>query len=265
MKVANNFGRVVEITIDKRVFKNADYTMQGTVFFDNDTLPNESEIKIWNLSSKTIRLFKRNSVVIINAGYSGDIGTILYGYISNVATVHEGVDKITTIHVLDSGDLSKWDIKEKAYAKGVKASYILKDLAKHISLPIAQFELTQDVKYQDGYTAKGKLLDIMKKVAGDAKTECYINKNKLYIRNLKRGADDLFSLSVSTGFIGSPESFEEEKRKGYKVKSQLQYRIKTASVIELKSKEFKGKLYVQSGKHKFSNTGDFMTEVEAIV
>ncbi|ELK38765.1 phage protein, partial [Brevibacillus agri BAB-2500] len=114
-------------------------------------------------------------------------------------------------------------------------------------LPIAQFELNQDYRYEEGYTASGEVTDIINKVAKDCGTSAFINKGKLYIRNLRRGADDVFVLSPTTGLIGSPEYFEEEKFKGYRIKSQLQYRITTASVVDLKCKDFEGRIHVRSG------------------
>ncbi|MNN38462.1 hypothetical protein D3C81_1524590 [compost metagenome] len=87
----------------------------------------------------------------------------------------------------------------------------------------------------------------------------------MYVRNLKRGADSVFKLNKDTGMIGSPERFEDENSKGFNIKSQLQYRITTASVIDLTSQIFKGRVYVRSGSHHISRIGDFTTEMEAVL
>ncbi|MGF9906966.1 phage protein [Brevibacillus porteri] len=260
-----NFGRVVEVMVSNMSFSMDNYAIEGTVPFDNDLLPNESEIKLWNLSRDTMSRIKRNDVLMINAGYRGDVGVILHGFVSAVQNRREGVDVITTIHVLDSEDLSKRKVTDKAYANGTLASYILKDMAKQLGLPIAQFQLNQDYQYNEGYTASGEVTEIISKVAADCGTSAFINKGKMYIRNLRKGADDVFSLSVETGLVGSPEPFEEEKFKGFHIRSQLQYRITTASVIDVKSKDFSGRVHVRSGTHTFSRTGDFITKVEAIL
>ncbi len=261
----NNFGRVIEVIVDDMLFSSVDYAVEGTVPFDNDPLPNESEIKLWNLSPETISLLTRNSIVGINAGYKGDIGLILHGRLSKAVTKPQGVDLITTIYVMDSEDLSKRKVTDVAYAEGTLASYILKDMAAQLGLPIAQFDLNRDYRYEEGYTASGKVTDIITKIAKDCGTSAYVNKGKLYIRNLRRGADDVFALSPQTGLIGSPEPFEDEHFKGYSIKSQLQYRITTASVIDLSSKQFSGRVHVRRGSHHFSRTGNFTTEVEAIL
>ncbi|MHA6481056.1 phage protein [Paenibacillus sp. strain BS8-2] len=261
----NNFGRVIEVMTNGMSFHSDDFTIEGTIPFDNDPLPNESEVKLYNLAPNSIHRLKVGETLIINAGYRGDVGVILHGFISKVATSKDGVDRITTLYVMDSEDLSKREVTEKAYAAGTLASYILKDMAAYIGLPVAQFDLVQDYRYQEGFTAKGEVTKILSNVAADCKTEAFINKGKLYVRNLKRGADQLFGLSVATGLIGTPQYFEEESAKGYTVQSQLQYRITTASIIDLQSKTFQGRLYVRSGSHRFSLTGDFMTGVEAVL
>lgn len=261
-----NFGRVIEFMTGNMLFSSTNYAIEGTVPFDADMLPNESEIKIFNLADETIAKIKRKSVAAVNAGYKGDVGLILNGWISKVRTRWEGVDKITTINVLDSEDLSKRGVKEAAYAKGTTASYIMKDLARVIGMPIAQMELTKDIKYTDGYTVKGKATDLIADVAKECQTSAYINKGKLYIRNLRRIAgSDLFGLSAKTGLIGTPSLFESDGASGYQVKSQLQYRITTASGIDLTSTVFTGRLYVRSGTHSFSRDGDFTTDVEAVL
>ncbi|MEW9702820.1 hypothetical protein [Paenibacillus sp. SI8] len=259
-----NFGRVVEVMIGQKGFSSDSFSIEGSVPFDNDPLPNESEIKIWNLSYETIATLQRGQIAMINAGYRGDIGLILHGYVSKVSTKQEGVDRITTINVLDSEDLAKREV-DITYANGSLASYILKDMAVQLGLPLAQFELNQDYRYEEGYTASGEVTKVISDLAADCGTSAYVNKGRLYIRNLRYGADDAFWLSSGTGLIGSPDPFEDDTFKGFNIKSQLQYRITTASVIELTSSIFQGRVHVRSGSHKFSNSGDFTTEVEAIL
>ncbi|RAR39670.1 phage protein [Paenibacillus sp. MDMC362] len=260
-----NFGRVVEVMVAGMTFSMDKFNIEGTVPFDDDTLPNESEIKIWNLTAETINKIKRGDTLMINAGYIGDVGVILHGFVSAVRSRREGVDKVTSIYVIDSEDLSKRTLKDVSYKEGTLASYIIKDMAGQIGLRIAQFELVRDYRYMDGYTASGEVTGIIAKVAEDCKTAVYINKGRLYIRNLKRGADNRFKLSADTGLIGVPEYQEDDETKGYQITSQLQYRITTASVVDLISQTFTGRLYVRSGAHTFSRTGDFTTAMETIL
>lgn len=261
-----NFGRVIEFLTAGMRFSSEQYAIEGTVPFDDDMLPNESEIRIYNLSDQTLARIKRGEVAMVNAGYKGDVGVILHGWISKVHTQWDGVDKITTIYVLDSEDLSQREVKEAAYARGTSASYIIKDLARVIGMPIAQMEMVKDVRYTEGYTAKGKATDLIAEVAKECETSAFINRGKLYVRNLRRIAgSDLFALSPKTGLIGTPSPFEDEGASGFEITSQLQYRITTASGIDLTSSAFNGRLYVRRGMHTFSRDGEFTTSVEAVI
>lgn len=260
-----NFGRVIEVLVGGIKLSSLDFNIEGSVPFDNDTLPNEAEVQVWNLADSTINKIKVGAVLHVNAGYIGDVGTILQGYVAKVMSAWNGPDRITTIKVLDGPDLSVRKIVSKAYAKGTLASYILKDLAEKLTVPIAQFELNKDIRYVDGFTADGIISEVMEGIVKDCGTSFYINKGRLYIRNLRRGADALFRLSQSTGLIGWPEPLEDDRAKGYVIRSQLQHRITTASAIDLTSRVFAGRLHVRSGCHTFSRTGDFMTEMEAII
>lgn len=262
-----NFGRVAEMIVANRKFSMDDFAMEATIPFDYDILPNESEIKIWNLSDQTLNNIKYGALLQMNGGYRGDVGLMLQGYISKVQTQWEGVDKVTSIFVLDSEDKNydKKEVKETAFAKNTSASYILKQMAKVINLPIAQMVLNVDYQYKEGYTAKGIIIEIIAKVAKDCGTSAFINKGKLYVRSLRRAGDHVFQLAKTTGLIGTPERFEEGGFKGFNLKSQLQHRITTASVVDLTCSQFTGRLYVRSGTHHISRNGDFTTEMEAIM
>jgi hypothetical protein len=260
-----NFGRVVDIQAGDMSLSNKDFTIEFTVPFDNDLLPNESEIKIYNLSDTSILGFKLDKALIINAGYEGNAGTILQGFISKVKTEYNGVDKTTTIYVLDSENLSSRKLEDIVYGEETLASTILEEMAGQLGLKIAQMNLNQDVLYESGYTATGEITGIIKKLAADCGTSAYVNKGQLYIRNLREGNDASIDLSADTGLIGQPEAFDEGDYgfKGLRLKAQLQHRITTASVIQLISKRVEAKLHIRKGSHKCSGS-DFVTEMEGI-
>ena len=283
------FDRFAEVKIgDYFCVNNDQLKIKFDVPFDDDTEPNESTIEIYNLSNNTISKIKKNDICTITAGYKGDTGVILSGRVSFVQTKQEGVDKCTTIYVLDSEDLTTKTIESKKYSAGISASNILKDLAKKIGLQITVLKLPTDVKYSKGWTCEGEILGEMEKVANHCGASAYINKGKLYIRPLTEGDDINFILSPETGLLGSPSEFYEEKElskedaqytatqkgpskvkqvndkkvieeHGFNITSLLQHRITTASLITLNSKYGKGSFRVRSGAHKFDDT--FITEM----
>ena len=278
------FDRFVEVKIsDYFCVNNEQLKIKFNVPFDDDTEVNESTIEIYNLSNQTISHIKQNDKCTISAGYKGDIGVILNGRVSLVKTTHDGVDKCTTIYVLDSEDLTAKTIKSKSYAAGTSASNILKDLAKTLGMAITVLSLPTNVKYNSGWTCEGAITEEMAKIAKHCGANVYINKGNLYIRPLTEGDNTNFTLSAETGLIGVPSEFTEEvelseedlkyiatkkgqskiktvgdkkviEEHGYNVTSLLQHRITTASLIDLKSKYANGSFRVRSGVHKFDET-----------
>lgn len=280
--------KVIRITKDLFIHgDNIDFTFSTN--FDDNLEPNEASVTIYNLSDETINKIKVKQDLSIDAGYGDDHGYIFYGFIDEVSTKFDGVDKVTTITALDNKSYESTNMTEKSYSKNTKASTILKDMAKIIDLPIAVFKLKTDYVYKNGWTAGGAIIEEMNKVAVHCGASVYINKRKLYIRPLTEGDDDNFELSVETGLIGSPEYFEETKEvtledvkynsetqsnentsetqtqiiKGYKVKCLLQHKVTTASIIKLKSKRANGTFRVRSGTHR-GDDNDFTTELELI-
>ncbi|MGA4517196.1 phage protein [Solibacillus silvestris] len=264
------FGRVAEFLCNGRTFSSNDFRIEFRVDFDDDPTSNTSEVTIYNLSDSTISTLKKNTKVTLNAGYKNDKGVIMSGYISKVITERDGTDHPTTIHVIDSQAPSSDKTTNKTYKKGVKASFILKDLAKILGMKVSVLQLPNDRAYTRGYYINGSIMDVMKAMSKDCGSNLYINKGNLHISPKgpakSGGSAATFTLSSDTGLIGSPQPFEEETddkkgRKGFKVKSLLQYRINTASTIQLNSKHVSGRYTVTKGVHSWQGN-NFYTEVE---
>ncbi|MBA2878057.1 hypothetical protein HNR63_001111 [Anoxybacillus kamchatkensis] len=261
------FGRYAVIKTGNVTLNSDDLTVEFEAPFDDDMEPNESKITIYNLSQKTVNQLKRNQQLTLDAGYKQDHGVLLSGYISKVENKGERTDVKTTIYVLDTKPFDTKKTVKKSYKKGIKASQILRDLIASFSLKVAVLKLPKDKVYTKGYTVNGEIIEQLNKIAKDCGASAYINKGQLYIRSLKEGDDTRFKLSSDTGLIGSPEPFEEEVDgriiKGYKVKCLLQYRLTTASIVEIQSKTVNGKFRVRKGRH-YWNGNEFYTEMEVI-
>lgn len=262
------FKRVVEVIIGNVRMNNTDLDIEFDIPFDDDLDPNISEIIIYNLSSTTRNMIKRGQLLTINAGYIDDKGLILSGYINSVNTKRVGADRPTIIKVSDSKPFDTDKTLQKSFKKGIKAEQLLRELAKSLGLTIAVLKLPTNKAFAKGYAIDGEIVKAMQDISSDCGASSYISRSKLYIRSLKEGDDHRFVLNGDTGLVGSPEFFEEEKDdkviKGYKVNSLLQYRMNTASIIELQSIEVKAKVRVRKGKH-ICRGDSFYTEAEAIL
>jgi hypothetical protein len=267
------FGRVIKVKTSGMTFTNDNLEIRFSVPFDDDPKPNVSKVEIFNLSNDTINRIKRGDTCTIEAGYRGDVGVIAKGKITSVLTSREGVDKITTIQVIEGDDYSRVKFDKKTstdkksnkitFKKGTKASVIIKRLCGVLGIKLAYMKLPKDVTYKNGYTVTGLILNNLEEVVKDCGASMYYRRGQLVIRSIKEGTDERFVLNNDTGLIESPEPFEENVIRGYKVKCFLQHRITTASIIEINSKTAKGKYRVRKGEHR-ADGNDFVTEFEVI-
>lgn len=281
------FGRKCVISSNNVKLNNTDFDIEFNVPFDDDLEANVSEIGIYNLTDSTIKKFVRGHKLSINAGYNNDTGVISNAVITSVTTTKDGVDKLTTIKTRDGADITSKSVKKTTFAKGTKASKILKTLATQTGMSIVKMSLPKDVVYKKGYTVESKLMEEMQTIANHCGASVYINKGSIYIRSITSGDDLRFTLSVDTGLIGSPEPFTEEKEvseedlqyisknrmtkkggkyyiitKGYKCKCLLQHRITVGSIVTLKAIGINAKCRVKSGTHSYGS--DFITELEML-
>lgn len=268
---SGKFGRVTKIECEKVTIDGSALDVEFDVPFDDDTESNEASITVYNLSDTTISNLTKNKVITITAGYADDTGVIFTGRISKVTTKWSGCDRVTEIKAIDSYDLQERDINSISYKKGIKASYVLKDLVSKLGLPIAVFKVKKDHTYKDGATVDGGLMAAIKEYAAVCGVSAYINNGKIYVRHLTEGDNINFEINVDTGLIDSPEEFEEEvtnddKKElvhGVTMKVLLEHRITTAAIVTLKSKNYSGEYRVREGHH-VCNESDFYTELTCI-
>jgi hypothetical protein len=264
------FKRSIIIQTGKVTINADDLDMEFDVEFDDDTETNESEITVYNLSDTTIQNIKKGEKLTLTAGYKEDTGIILSGFISQVKTSFDDLDKVTIIKVVDSAGGAEREIKDLAFAKGVSASKVLRKLIEMTKLPLAVFSIQRDFVYKDGLTINDGLMETIKKQAQVCGVSAYVNKGQVYVQPLSKGEDVNFSLTVDTGLISLSE-FEEEITaekftdavKGYEITMLLQHRISTGSVLNIQSKNVSGRYRVREGQHTYDGS-DFITKVKAI-
>lgn len=257
--------RKVELVAGGKSFSGDDFEIDFSIPFTTDEDPDSSEITIYNLTESTIEAIESQADIMLNAGYEGDVGTILTGTLEKPETSWEGVDKVTKLFI---GDGSKeWREKKikKTYQKGVTASFILNDLAGQFGLEIGDVEINKDKTYKRGRTFTDTLSSCIKQVAKDTETKMYIQGKKIFMRPPDKGDPTGFLLNADTGLIDSPEKTEEENDKkekviSYTVKCLLNHRLAPDSIIQVESMSVNGTFRVVKGKHE----GDFITEVKVV-
>lgn len=265
------FGFSAVIETDKTILSSKEFDFEFDIPFDDDTVPNEAEIKIYNLSQQTLNNFKKGNTLTITAGYGADTGIVLNGKISAVKTKYSGVDKITTVYVLDNADYEDLDIVEQTFTEGTTASYILKTLLEKLNLSIAVFEIQRDHRYDKDESVKGSVTEAIKKYADICGVSVYIHKLQIYCRPIWQGDNIHFTVCAETGMIDSPEQFEEENTNeeykdsvtGYNIQMLFQHRMATAAIVDVASKNCNGSFRVSEGTHSFDGLSA-TTEIKCI-
>lgn len=258
--MAKYWMQKAEVLVAGKKFIKDDFEIDFLVSFDDDPEPNISHVMIYNLSDTTIALLKKDVNLILNAGYEGDVGTILLGTIDKQETAWEGIDKVTKLTIGEGSD--KWlsSYVSKAYAPGVTSKAILTDLAGMFGMELGELKLVNNLTYARGRSVSGMLQSVIRQVVAETGSKFHISQGKILIRPWEAGTETGFLLNADTGLIESPQPFEEEKTSGYRVRMLLNHRITVDSILQIESKTANGTFRVRKGSH----SGDFITEVEVV-
>lgn len=260
--MARFWKRKVELLAGNKSFSGDDFEIDFQVMFDDDPEPNISDIVIYNLSNDSINAIKKAGSVVLNAGYEGDVGTILLGGIQKVDTSWDSVDKATKITVGEGSKAWMESYISRSYKPGVTAKTILQDLSAVFGMELGDFRLTKDVVYTNGRSVSGMLQTVIRQIVNETNSKFHISNGKIYIRPWSAGNETGFLLNSDTGLLESPMTFEDETEgvSGYKVKMLLNHRITVDSILQIQSKTANGIFRVRKGAHY----GDFVTEVEVV-
>lgn len=263
------FNAVIETVNTRLASDTVDF--EYSVPFDDDIVPNEAEITIYNLAPQTLNSFAQENEVTITSGYKNDTGIIFRGRISNVQTSWNGVDRKTVIKALDNYVENTQTKVELSFSGQTAASDVLKSLLVLTGLPIEVFDPVRDYTYENGVTVSGPLGEQIKKYAEVCGCGVWVNKQRIFCRAITAGDNIRFTVSADTGMLDSPEPFTTTSKvesfadtiTGYDIKMLGQYRITTAAIIELNSKYVQGLLRVKSGKHTYDGTSG-LTQIRAV-
>ena len=258
--MAKYWMQKAEVLVAGKKFIKDDFEIDFLVNFDDDPEPNISHVMIYNLSDTTIALLKKGENIILNAGYEGDVGTILLGTIDKQETTWEGIDKVTKLTVGEGSDQWLNAYVNKSYAPGTSSQAILTDLAGMFGMELGELRLVNDITYARGRSVSGMLQSVIRQVVAETNSKFHISQGKILIRPWEAGTQTGFLLNADTGLIESPQPFEEEGKAGYRVRMLLNHRITVDSILQIQSKTANGTFRVRKGSH----SGDFITEAEVV-
>lgn len=248
-------------------------------FEDSDTLQT-AKFKAYNLAEATRKGIKRGDVIILNAGYEGDVGAIFVGQVSACSHKHQNTEWITEISATAAMDQWLSAKVSKTYAKGSTAKEIVSDLLNIFGLEIGEFTLAVNKVYDRGLVCSGKVKDELKKiVVNDCKSRFLIRTGSVYINDPASGLANGIVLTPQSGLLFSGDEVEEsvvavgsDSQKSSSTKSEegnfvtreclLNYHIGPAEQITIQSKSLNGRFIVAKGKHSGSPKGNWKTTLE---
>jgi len=257
------WGRKCQVIAGGKIFDMDELDIEFSVPFDNNEEPDIASLTLYNLSENSINAIKQEQNTIINAGYEGDIGTIFKGTITKTVTRWSGTEKITELQVGDGSLQWLSSHVSEAYGEDITAQEILQDLTGKFGIELGRLDLVNNITYPTGRIVDSSLKDAIQQIVRETNTTFKISKGRIFIMPKDEGVPTGFLLNKDTGLIGSPEVFEKEKYKGFKVTMLLNHRITIDSVLVIESKTANGTFRVIKGRH--TNSGnDFLTTVEVV-
>jgi len=272
--------REASLQIGGKVYGMDDLYFEFEVpFEDSDTLQTAT-FKAYNLSEATRKSIRRGSVIILNAGYQGDIGAIFVGKVSACNHKHDRTNWITSITATAAMDEWLNSKVSKTYAKGSTAEEILSDLLNIFGMEIGEFSLAVNKVYDRGLVCNGKVKDLLKQIAvDDCKSRFLIRTGSVVINDPSKGLSNGLVLTPQSGLLMSGKEVEEtviatgaDSQKSAAAKGEegnyisreflLNYHIGPAEAVAVRSESLNGKFIIVKGKHIGSPKGQWKTAVE---
>jgi hypothetical protein len=243
-----------------------------------EKFPNNSTIKIYNLSASS-RAFIENekSVVVLKAGYGTAKKGIFTGDIAMVSHRQEGPDIVTNVEAgdgLSSFINSRIDI---SMAPGSTVRNVIDVLKNAFGVVSGEIQgLNQDREYLNGHTMSGPVRDELDNLAETDGLEWSIQDNKLQMLPRNSGASlPAFLLNASTGLIGTPYKTKivndsilskkdgKEKENGLHCVSLLNGEITPGRLLRIETKLLTGTFKVVRVRHFGDFEGnEWFSEVE---
>ena len=256
------FGRRIELIFEEKTIKYPGLEIEFEIDFSDTDEGNAGFIRVYNLAKNTVEKLNKGKYFKLKAGYKDYKGVILPGVIEKARTEWQGVDKVTTLIVGD--ETEKWlqSTINRTWKSGKKASEIAPDIVEATGLEIGEVDIVNDITYEKGKTFSTTCREALKEIATDTNTKLHVSRGRVFLRPPQKSENQAILLNSKSGLIASPEIGEdEEDEEFYRVKSLLNYKISTDSLLRIESQTVEADFRVREGKH-ISDGDDFATEVE---
>jgi hypothetical protein len=277
-------NRKIEVLCNGRKWTYPDLNITFTVSFTsesivvyntgtNNSIPDESDVSIFNLSDDSINKFTSGQSIILNAGYEDNIGTILDGVIENAALDRSSsvVDRELKIKVIEATSQYYYKKISKTYAANSTSESIIRDVLGSVGITPNVLVLSDPQTYQLGFNAQGTILEVIKRLVNDSNSRIITRDSSINIvpawdgKNYLGDNDIGYIVSADTGLISIAPINDNTTPAKWDVKILLNHAVSVYSILQIKSQVFNGMAIVCDGSHSCDGpTGTFITEVQVM-
>jgi len=186
------------------------------LYVDNRTNTNKGNVSVFNLKDETLKLINtRFGTLTLDAGYEGNLKTILSADVINIKTTKQGSDKVTVFELVPG--FINTGIKKigETFPESISLKAVVDSVARSLSLavpPSSSGEWTK-IKCTYGYTAMGTGKQVLDDLAKTYAIEWNIQDGKLIVTDrytTNEKAERAFILSKESGLIDIPFMDSEE-------------------------------------------------------
>lgn len=189
------------ITIGELIFDYDDIDVEFDVSCTDDNKSDIATIKIYNLSESTKNKIENNQIVNIDAGYRELHESIFGGLVESVRTYRDGNDLVTIIEASPNNRAYTNTAVNVQFARGIKASEILRQLEKVIPFKIDIKELGKDPVYQNGKVFSNRLSKVISILAKDTGTITRFTDSTIEFKLPNKSYGSTLKLTSEQGLI----------------------------------------------------------------
>ena len=282
-------GNTQTVYNNERYEHNYPFTFE--VNFADIASPQKNTVTLYNMSKEHRQFYKKGMHCYVAFNWGKEKKILAEGYITKIdiptsdgvtesqqITFTEGTDynnvKARTLKVAKKKTVNKTKKVKVTTAKTKRVKYkatetkyvnktfpkktdyktIIKGVASQAKIKIAKIDLAKNPKVKRPFTAKGKPLNLIKKLVADTGSKMLYERGKLVIINPKTAKRSWFVIDDQD--LIQPPSYNEDsdndKGEGtWEINVPLVPEITTQTGIIMKSKYLKGKYYVKAGQHTF--------------
>ena len=239
---------------------------------DLEKTPNAATISIYNLSEATRAEFQiKPLLVILEAGYDGNLQQIFKGDVRWVRSVLSGVDWITTIECGDGSRALQFARISQSYKSGVSRKNILGHLANSMGVKLPKnvtdaSDMTS--QFAAGVTVDGPSADQMDKLLAPLQRSWSIQDGELQVlSDAETLPGQAYVISQAGGMIGTPELGSPSKpgeQPTLTVQNLLYPDLRPGRKIQLDSRSLQGLFKMRKVTHDGDTHSEaWTTSIEA--